>query len=105
MKVLVDVGERGISVRYLARHVYNMSNSLFATSDIKEVHQSVRQYLLRQSRSSKGIIEGTGQWGCYRLRRQYLDQLRLNFMDEEPVIEQKPVSSGPDLSLSLFDDF
>ena len=102
-----EVGERGISVSLLAKHVYNLNCTLFSQPDLQEVKQFVQQYLLKNSKSSLSLIESTGRRGYYRLNTQNnadARQLMLEFHEEEidmeEVEEEKPKQ---DLSLSLFD--
>lgn len=107
LHVLSEVGERGISVSLLAKHVYNLNCTLFSQPDLQEVKQFVQQYLLKNSKSSLSLIESTGRRGYYRLNTQNnadARQLMLEFREEEiemeEVEEEKPKQ---DLSLSLFD--
>ena len=102
------MGERGISVAMLAKHVYNLNCTLFAQPDLQEVHQSVQQYLLRNSKSPQSLIESTGRRGYYRLNtRGSADarQLMFDFREEQPAPEPEPEQPQQDLSLCLFDDF
>ena len=108
LKILTDVGQRGISVSLLAKHVYNMNCSLFAQPDLQDVHQSVQQYLLKNSKSAKSLIESTGRRGYYRLNTSGsadARQLMLEFSDEKPAEEPEAEKPCQDLSLNLFDDF
>ena len=107
LHILSQVGERGISVSLLAKHVYNLNCTLFSQPDLQEVKQFVQQYLLKNSKSSLSLIESTGRRGYYRLNTQNnadARQLMLEFREEEiemeEVEEEKPKQ---DLSLSLFD--
>ena len=107
LHILSEVGERGISVSLLAKHVYNLNCTLFSQPDLQEVKQFVQQYLLKNSKSSLSLIESTGRRGYYRLNTQNnadARQLMLEFREEEiemeEVEEDKPKQ---DLSLSLFD--
>lgn len=107
LHILSEVGERGISVSLLAKHVYNLNCTLFSQPDLQEVKQFVQQYLLKNSKSSLSLIESTGRRGYYRLNTQNnadARQLMLEFREEEiemeEVEEEKPKQ---DLSLSLFD--
>lgn len=107
LHILSEVGERGISVSLLAKHVYNLNCTLFFQPDLQEVKQFVQQYLLKNSKSSLSLIESTGRRGYYRLNTQNnadARQLMLEFREEEiemeEVEEEKPKQ---DLSLSLFD--
>lgn len=107
LHILSEVGERGISVSLLAKHVYNLNCTLFSQPDLQEVKQFVQQYLLKNSKSSLSLIESTGRRGYYRLNTQNnadARQLMLEFREEEiemeEVEEKKPKQ---DLSLSLFD--
>ena len=56
LHILSEVGERGISVSALTKHVYNMNCTLFSQPDLQEVHQFVQQYLLKNSKSSQSLI-------------------------------------------------
>ena len=103
LHILSDVGERGISVSVLAKHVYNMNCTLFTQPDLQEVKQFVQQYLLKISKSSLSLIESTGRRGYYRLNTKGsadARQMMLQFREEqEEKEEEKPQQ---DLSLDLF---
>ena len=108
LRILSEVGERGISVALLAKHVYNLNCTLFVQPDLQEVHQSVQQYLLRNSKSPQSLIESTGRRGYYRLNTQGsadARQLMFDFREEQPAPEPEPEQPQQDLSLSLFEDF
>lgn len=111
MEVLGKVGVKGIAVKLLSKHVYNMSCGLFSEVDFHEVHSRVQQYLTSRSRPPYRLVERTGEWGCYRLSKTAFEvcpQLVLDFSDAgEPsvVSEDSPVPGGSvDLSLDLFAD-
>ena len=109
LQILSHVGERGISVSSLTKHVYNNCNTLFSQPDYQQIYTSVQQYLLKNSKSSYALIENAGRRGFYRLNTQGsadARQLMLNFLEEQPEEDEmeaeKPIQ---DLSLNLFDDF
>ena len=70
LQILTAVGERGIGVQQLAKHVYNLNNTLFTQPDMQEVHGYVQQFLLRNSKSPQSLIERTERRGYYRLNMQ-----------------------------------
>lgn len=105
LQILTDVGDKGISVQLLAKHVYNLNSTLFFTPDLAEIRTYVQQYLLRNSKSPYSLIESTGKRGIYRLNttnnadaRQLILEFRESLQTE--IKEEKPAE---DLSLSLFD--
>ena len=109
LHILSEVGERGISVSMLSKHVYNMNCTLFLQPDLQEVHRAVQQYLLKNSKSPQSLIESTGRRGYYRLNtqnnadaRQLMLEFREEELKEEEIEQEKPQQ---DLSLSLFDDY
>lgn len=106
LKILTEVGERGISVQLLAKHIYNLNCTLFSQPNLPDVHQQVQQYLLRNSKSSASLIESTGRRGYYRLNTQNSPdarQLMLQFRDDDPAAEEtENEKPRQDLSLSLF---
>lgn len=96
---------RGISVRLLAKHVYNLNCTLFTQPDLQEIHSMVQQYLLRNSKSPQSLIESTGRRGYYRLNTQGsadARQLLLDFRDEVTNDETENEKPQKDLSLDLF---
>ena len=96
---------RGISVRLLAKHVYNLNCTLFTQPDLQEIHSMVQQYLLRNSKSPQSLIESTGRRGYYRLNTQGsadARQLLLDFRDEVTDDETENEKPQQDLSLDLF---
>ena len=107
LSILTDVGEKGISVQLLSKHLYNMNTSLFAPLDFEDIRNYVQQYLLKNSKSPQSLIENTGRRGFYRLNTQNnadARQLMLEFknhVSQEDVAETEN-SNLPDLSLDLF---
>ena len=102
---MTDVGEQGISVLSLAKHVYNLNCTFFSTPDLEEIRSYVQQYLLKNSKSSQSLIESTGRRGFYRLNTTNnadAQQLMILFREERQD-EDNDVTPTPDLSLSLFD--
>lgn len=104
LQILIDVGERGISVMSLAKHLYNQNSTFFSTPDFDEIRSYVQQYLLKNSKSQQSLIENTGRRGYYRLNAKNnadAQQLMLLFGAERQ--EEETVEPQKDLSLSLFD--
>ena len=104
LQILTEVGERGISVQLLAKHLYNLNCTLFSSPDLEEIRSYVQQYLLKNSKSAQSLIESTGRRGYYRLNTENnanARQLILAF--REPMTEEKEEKPVVDLSLNLFD--
>ena len=53
LRILTEVGQRGISVALLTKHLYNLNCTLFFQPDLQEIRQFVQQYLLRNSNSAQ----------------------------------------------------
>lgn len=107
LQILSDVGELGIGVQHLAKHVYNMNCTFFFQPDLQEIRNYVRKYLLRNSKSAQSLIERTERRGYYRLNKNNADarQLMLEFRNTriQEVAEDKEEKPQTDFSLSLFD--
>ena len=89
LRILTAVGDKGISVQLLAKHVYNQNSTLFYTPDLSEIRSYVQQYLLR---------------GYYRLNTKNnpdAQQLMLDFKEQSSE-EEKEEKLQQDLSLDLF---
>ena len=104
LQILTEVGEKGINVQLLAKHLYNLNSTLFASLDIEDIRSYVQQYLLKNSKSAQSLIESTGRRGYYRLNTQNnADARQLLLAFREPAAEEKEERPAVDLSLSLFD--
>ena len=105
LEILTEVGERGISVRALAKHVCNKNRTFFSAPELSDVHQYVQQYLLKNSKSPQSLIESTGRRGYYRLNTGNsadARQLMIDFRGEDSQQTEEPKKE--DLSLDLFAD-
>ena len=67
--VLTEAGEKGLSVKKIARHVFNNCNGLFDVVPFEDVYHYVACYLKRNSKSNDSIIERTSIRGVYRLNQ------------------------------------
>jgi hypothetical protein len=107
LQILIEVGEKGISVQQMSKHIFNQNVSLFYTPDYEDIRAYVQQYLLKNSKSDLSLIESTGQRGCYRLNTQHnadARQLMISFKEERlPDEKDEKPHSDVDLSLDLFD--
>ena len=104
LQILTEVGEKGINVQVMAKHIYNLNSSLFFTPDYEEIRTYVQQYLLKNSKSSLSLVETTGKRGFYRLNTQNnadARQLMIEFRESHQP-EDKEEKPAVDLSLDLF---
>ena len=93
LRILLDVGVRGISTKKLAKHVYNHFCTFFYQPDFNEIYRYVQQYLQRNSRTPQGIVEHAEHWGHYRLNTtssKAAQQLMLQFNEEDDVLADDP---------------
>lgn len=105
LQILIAVGDRGISVSSLSKHIYNLNTSFFNSVELEDIHKYVQQYLLRNSKQPQSIFEPTERRGYYRLNTQYSDdarQLVLQFAAHEDDVTENNSTPADDLSLSLF---
>lgn len=104
LRILSDVGEQGISVQLLAKHVYNQNVSLFFMPDLDEIRSYVQQYLLKNSKSAASLIESMERRGYYRLNTKNNSDARQLMIDfrSETITEDKEEKPVQDLSLDLF---
>jgi len=102
-RILKEAGPAGLSVKKIARHVYNEQNTFFSVVDFADVHREVQLFLMRNSRQANAMLEHAEGRGMYRLNQNSPKtmQLMLEFSnDEDEDDAPKPTT---DLSLSLFD--
>ena len=104
LEILTDVGDRGISVQLLSKHVFNKNVSLFYMPNLEDIRSYVQQYLLKNSKSPSSLIESMERRGYYRLNTQNNSdarQLMIEFHNDTST-EEKEEKPAQDLSLDLF---
>lgn len=101
--VLNEAGEKGLSVKKIARHVFNKCNNFFDNVSFDEVHHYVASYLARNSRQKVSVVEKTELRGVYRLSMSPDDsrQLLFDFSDDAGNKEDGNTKTE-DKSLTLF---
>lgn len=101
LRVLAEAGENGLSIKKIARHVFNESNTFFHQVAFDEVHHDVQRFLMRQAQKANPMVEHMKTRGMYRLNPHSPEsrQLMLQFSDEETEEQPKPAE---DQSLWLF---
>ena len=100
--VLKEAGAKGLSIRKIARHVFNSRNSLFDIVSLDDVHRYVAWYLTKNCKSADSFIERTDVRGVYRLNLSNASrQLQFDFKDEENENGDEEIPCE-DKSLSLF---
>ena len=106
IQILLDVGDRGISMSLLAKHVYNMNCTFFSQPDIEEIKRQVRLFVNRNSQRRKPLLEHTGRWGFYRLNSKGRKEASMQLLEfkKEDGTEEDAEKPQQDFSLSLFGD-
>ena len=106
LDILTAVGEKGISVQLLAKHVYNNNLSFFFTPNLEEIRAYIQQYLLKNSKQPSSLIEKMERRGYYRLNTQNnpdARQLLIDFREESlPNDKEERPDTDVDFSLDLF---
>lgn len=100
--ILSEAGDKGLSIKKIARHVFNNHNNLFEGVSYDDVYHHVASYLKKNSKSSDSLIERTCIRGVYRLNKSNASrQLFFDFNNEETEITYTEKTTE-DKSLSLF---
>lgn len=81
LDILLEAGDKGLTVKNISRHVHYEANSLFEEICYNDVYKDVRRFIQKESRNSYSILEHTQERGCYRLNRnsEIFSQLLLQF--------------------------
>lgn len=109
--VLKEANGQSMSVRLIARHIYNKKVGLFEnTLSFEDIYQSVRFYLWSQSnRPSSPFLRGEKR-GHYTVRKEIFDMLELDFTVPCSGSEEKEDKTNPEddktppNSMFLFDN-
>lgn len=92
--LLLQVGENGLPLQSIVKHVYNTHNSFFEPIKEQNVYQSIRSYLIKNSVSPYSLFV-KGDDGKYRLNPKSVQAtaLTLQFLEEEgEQTQQTPVA-------------
>lgn len=76
--VLLEAGEKGLSVKNIAHHVHNTLNTFFEHVSYEIVYAEVRKYIKKNSQNSYSVLEHTAVRGCYRLNKNSEKYTQLN---------------------------
>lgn len=102
--ILQEVGEEGISIMKIARHVFNACNSLFDPEDFKSVHKNVAKFLAKHSKRPDSIIQKAKTRGryCLNMKSGKIRQLMLDFSAAD-LQEKESLSADDGHPLALFE--
>lgn len=103
--ILYEAGNEGLSVRKLARHIFNIHNGLFESTPYEEVYKSIQTCIAKNNKSSRPFLKKAKRWGYYRLTEAAQDctQLQLQFNDQEDKhCNDKKETPDTDMLPSLF---
>ena len=96
--LLLKVGDAGLPLQSIVKHVYNAHNSIFEPIKEQNVYQSVRSYLIRNSSSVYSLFV-KGDDDKYRLnpKSQMATALTLQFGEDEETPKQQDSAAEPQL--------
>lgn len=101
--VLNEAGANGLSVKKIARHVFNNCNSFFDVVTFDDVYRYVAAYVKRNSKKDDSVIERTDVRGVYRLNLTNTSrQLQFVFKEDDEAGNDTGADTAEDKSLSLF---
>lgn len=106
IKVLIEAGDKGLSLQKIALHVYNACNSFFDSYTHDEVYALVAKYLLNSTAKTPSYVQRVSR-GVYVFNRNTIDgrQLLFDFSYEEHIEDLPSDHDGTtqDIFPSLFD--
>lgn len=104
-ELLFEAGNDGLSIKKIARHIFNMHNGLFESVPYEKVYKDIQACVAKNNKSTQPFMERTERWGYYRLTKKSKksQQLMLQFKEEEDKDNGDAPQKDIDLSLSLFD--
>lgn len=104
-ELLFEAGNDGLSIKKIARHIFNMHNGLFESVPYEKVYKDIQACVAKNNKSTQPFMERTERWGYYRLTKKSKksQQLMLQFKEEKDKDNGDAPQKDIDLSLSLFD--
>lgn len=103
--ILLHAGEKELSVKIIARHVYNKYNTLFVPIDREKMYRDVLKALVKNTEPVGSFFQKGEQRGCYRLSDNLWmnRQLAFEFTEYEEVDDTTEVIANEKLLPGLFD--
>ncbi len=101
-RILWEAGTTGLSVRKIARHLYNLHNGLFEVVAYEDIYQAVVNCVSKNRKSKSPFIENVGKRGIYRLTEKSCKETQLMFEFKDEPEEAADNKTYTDQSLSLF---
>lgn len=102
-RLLIEAGEKGLSVNKITRHVFNATNSLFNEIDYENLHSRVQTYLYKNSRTSSSLFMKAGRRGVYCLNKKSKEtQYKLQLFNEDADIHLESHSQQGEQFLPFF---
>ncbi|MCI6473791.1 MAG: hypothetical protein MSA31_09085 [Bacteroidales bacterium] len=86
----------GLPVRKIVRHVYNKHNTLFSSTPIEDIRRDVSATLLQSTRRHNSCLERAGRRGYYRISRNRVTELSLQFSEDVTEPDQTLARKTPD---------
>lgn len=105
VELLAKAGNKGMTCKKLAKHLYNANNSLFETASLANIYRDLQAYLNKKAKMRVPYIEKTEQWGYYRLNEENLKAHEGWLADDKDEVSPKEETKAIEASRfpSLFD--
>lgn len=102
-RLLIEAGEKGLSVNKITRHVFNATNTFFNEIDFENLHSRIQAYLYRNSKTSESLFMKAGKRGVYCLNKKSKEtQIKLLRFSEDADMQLESLSSQEEQFLPLF---
>ena len=100
LKVLIEAGEKGLSIQKISMHLFNSCNSQEIVHDCTGQYAHVVRFLARNTKPSNPVVVKKQKRGVYAFNFDLKEnnQLLLQFKDKK---EEKIEENSIDLSLQL----
>lgn len=75
---ILSKAPEGLSIRNIARHVYNRHNTFFEHADMEDIKMRVTRFVTSRSRTRHPIIVNAGRRGVYKLNDNITESLEMS---------------------------
>lgn len=93
---ILSKAPEGLSIRNIARHVYNRRNTFFEHADMEDIKMRVTRFVTSRSRTRHPIIVNAGRRGVYKLNDSTAENMEMSLCFDDIMADDTSCQTAAD---------
>ena len=93
---ILSKAPEGLSIRNIARHVYNRRNTFFEHADMEDIKMRVTRFVTSRSRTRHPIIVNAGRRGVYKLNDSAAENMEMSLCFDDIMADDTSCQTAAD---------